>query len=85
MRFMKHHIKNNVMRIFSLGLSLFILFLTTCCANGFLALQPEQTLVDIKGHWAEAVIHKWVHQGYRGYGDGRFGPNDSITEQVVTL
>ena len=88
MRFMKHHIKNNVMRIFSLGLSLFILFLTTCLTpTASLALQPEQTLVDIKGHWAETVIHKWVHQGLaRGYGDGRFGPNDSITRaEFVTL
>ncbi|NLO41101.1 MAG: SUMF1/EgtB/PvdO family nonheme iron enzyme [Ruminiclostridium sp.] len=43
--------------------------------------------IDLKGHWAETVIHKWVHQGLaRGYGDGRFGPNDSITRaEFVTL
>ncbi|NLN66191.1 MAG: S-layer homology domain-containing protein, partial [Clostridiaceae bacterium] len=43
--------------------------------------------MDIKAHWAEVVIRKWVNQGLaKGYGDGRFGPNDNITRaEFVTL
>lgn len=44
-------------------------------------------LVDIKGHWAEDVIRKWVSKGLvKGYGDGRFCPENNITRaEFVTL
>jgi len=47
----------------------------------------NEEITDIKGHWAEDVIRKWVSQGLaEGYGDGRFGPNDNITRaEFVTL
>jgi hypothetical protein len=46
-----------------------------------------EELVDIKAHWAETVIKEWVAQGLiKGYGNGRFGPNDSISRaEFVTL
>ncbi len=87
MRFTVPGGKNRVVRILSvvLGICVLFVFFTLPSAVSFASSQEE--LVDIKAHWAEAVILKWVNQGLaKGYGDGRFGPNDSITRaEFVTL
>jgi hypothetical protein len=39
---------------------------------------------DIPNHWAEDAIHSFVQQGIAaGYGDGRFGPDDSVTGEAI--
>lgn len=36
--------------------------------------------LDIKGHWAEATIDKWLDKGWiKGYTDGSFGPDKPVT------
>lgn len=42
---------------------------------------------DIAGHWGEEYIVKSAELGlFKGYGDGRFGPNDKVTRaQFVTV
>lgn len=38
------------------------------------------SLTDVRGHWAESMIAKWVDKGYiNSYGDGTFKPDRSIT------
>lgn len=45
-----------------------------------LAVQEEQTLIDIRGHWAEGNIKQLVELGaIGGYPDGTFKPNNRIT------
>jgi hypothetical protein len=35
---------------------------------------------DIKGHWAEETLQKWVENNHlKGYGDGSIKPNESVT------
>lgn len=45
------------------------------------------TLSDIKGHWAEKQITNWTSRGLiKGYGDGTFRPDNSITRaEFMTL
>ena len=42
--------------------------------------QSEIEFTDVDGHWAKETITKWVQQGLiKGYTDGTFRPDDSIT------
>jgi hypothetical protein len=42
----------------------------------------ETSFTDTKGHWAASYIETLVSLGYiSGYGDGTFGPDDTITGQ----
>ncbi|ACV62850.1 S-layer domain protein [Desulfofarcimen acetoxidans DSM 771] len=45
------------------------------------------TITDVKGHWAEASINKWISAGYvSGYPEGLFKPNQKISRaEFVTL
>ena len=44
------------------------------------AAEPSVTFTDIKGHWAKAAIDTAVKNGYfKGYADGTFKPNGSVT------
>jgi len=50
-----------------------------------LALPSFASLDDVSGHWAESEINKWVEKGIvKGYGDGNFGPEDTITRAEFT-
>ncbi|MEK5495242.1 S-layer homology domain-containing protein [Paenibacillus sp. FSL R7-0297] len=45
-----------------------------------LAAEQSATFTDIKGHWAKAAIDTAVKNGYfKGYADGTFKPNGSVT------
>jgi hypothetical protein len=87
MRFLVHGEKNKAVRVFSLILCICILCALFVVQSTASFASTQEELADIKAHWAEAVILKWVNQGLaKGYGDGRFGPNDSITRaEFVTL
>lgn len=51
-------------------------------ANG----EAEENIPDIKGHWAEASIQKMKAIGvFKGYEDGTFRPEDSITQAELTV
>ncbi len=43
--------------------------------------QPAAAYDDTEGHWAEEIIEKWSTEYgvLNGYGDGTFGPDDTIT------
>lgn len=44
------------------------------------AAASDNGFEDVKGHWAESAITEWSgYQVLGGYGNGSFGPNDSIT------
>jgi len=79
--------KNKKVRWSALLLSICVLCALFTLPSAVSSASSQEELVDIKAHWAEAVILKWVNQGLaKGYGDGRFGPNDSITRaEFVTL
>ncbi|MRN53042.1 S-layer homology domain-containing protein [Paenibacillus monticola] len=48
--------------------------------NPAAAAEPIVTFTDIKGHWAKAAIDTAVKNGYfKGYADGTFKPNGSVT------
>ncbi|NLN64671.1 MAG: S-layer homology domain-containing protein, partial [Clostridiaceae bacterium] len=87
MRFSIRKIRNNKLRFFPLLLSICILCTLLTAPSAVSSASSQEELTDIKAHWAESVILKWVNQGLaKGYGDGRFGPNDSITRaEFVTL
>ena len=87
MRFLAYGAKNKVVRFFSLVLGICILCAMFTLPSTVSVASQQDELVDIKAHWAETVIRKWVSQGLaKGYGDSRFGPNDSITRaEFVTL
>ncbi|CAM4414410.1 S-layer homology domain-containing protein [Paenibacillus alkaliterrae] len=54
-------------------------------ASPALAEGGEKSLKDIKGHWAEQLIVKWVGKGtINGYSDGTFRPNKAITGAELT-
>ncbi|WNS41066.1 S-layer homology domain-containing protein [Paenibacillus sp. MMS20-IR301] len=45
-----------------------------------LAAEQTVTFTDIKGHWAKAAIDTAVKSGYfKGYADGTFKPNGTVT------
>ncbi|MRN52921.1 ice-binding family protein [Paenibacillus monticola] len=47
-------------------------------SSAFAATAPSKA--DIKGHWAESQISKWIDKGFiKGYEDGSFKPNNTIT------
>lgn len=51
-------------------------------ANG----EADENIPDIKGHWAEASIQKMKAIGvFKGYEDGTFRPEDSITQAELTV
>lgn len=87
MRFMVYGEKNKKVRWSALLLSICVLCALFTLPSAVSSASSQEELVDIKAHWAEAVILKWVNQGLaKGYGDDRFGPNDSITRaEFVTL
>lgn len=86
MHFIVRGSNNKAVRIVSAMLSICILCALFTLSSPVYA-SNENELSDIKGHWAEDVILKWVGHGLaKGYGDGRFGPNDNITRaEFVTL
>ncbi|EFM09467.1 Glucan endo-1,3-beta-D-glucosidase [Paenibacillus curdlanolyticus YK9] len=44
------------------------------------AASQAGTLADAQAHWAAAPINRWVQAGImKGFSDGRFHPNDSVT------
>ena len=49
--------------------------------------EPSADPSDIKGHWAQSQISKWVKKGLiKGYGDGTFHPDNQITRaEFITL
>ena len=49
--------------------------------------EEKDELTDINGHWAEDyILELYNNDVIGGYGDGRFGPNDSITRaQIVKI
>jgi hypothetical protein len=87
MQFLVCKAKNKAVRIFSLMLVLCILCALLPLPSVVSSASSQDELIDIKAHWAESVIRKWVSYGLaKGYGDGRFGPNDNITRaEFVTL
>ena len=87
MRFTIRGIKNRMAKFLSLTLSMCILFVLLVFPAPASFASNGDELVDIKAHWAETVVREWVSQGLiKGYGNGRFGPNDSISRaEFVTL
>ncbi|NLN64330.1 MAG: S-layer homology domain-containing protein [Clostridiaceae bacterium] len=87
MWFMVYGKTNKIVRLFSLVLSICILCALFTLPSVVSSASNSKELVDIKAHWAEIEINKWVSQDLvKGYGNGRFGPNDSITRaEFVTL
>ncbi|MBN2221822.1 MAG: S-layer homology domain-containing protein, partial [Vallitaleaceae bacterium] len=46
----------------------------------FGALQAQEGIIDIRGHFYEASIQRMFDQGVlRGYGNGVFAPDQSVT------
>lgn len=70
-------------KFISLILSLFIVL--TSFPTEY--VQATSALNDIKGHWAEVEISRWVEKGIiEGYEDGTIKPNDRITRaEFVSL
>lgn len=62
----------------------FVLSLIMLSPFGALA---NNSLSDIQGHWAKEPIQQWIEKGYvKGYQDGTFKPNASITRaEFMTL
>lgn len=62
-----------------------ITFLFSCAIDDTLAVSPD--FKDVKGHWAENVIMEWKDNDLiRGYSDGTFKPESSITRgEFITL
>jgi hypothetical protein len=87
MRFLVRGVKNKAVHVLSVLLSTCILCTIFTLPPTVSSASGQEELVDIKAHWAEDVIRKWVNQGLaKGYGDGQFGPNISITRaEFVTL
>lgn len=75
--------KRTPSKFLSLLLSLTLLF--GLCVPSVYATAGRYT--DIQGHWAKNSIERWSDYGIiSGYGDGLFGPNDSITRaQMAAL
>ena len=66
------------------SLQIILATIFTCLLfTGTAVAQPD----DIKGHWAEAQINKWIDDGLaKGYQDGTFKPNATITRaEFITL
>lgn len=50
------------------------------CMMGFSGLKGKTEFTDCQGHWAEGAIAFCASEGIvSGYGDGTFGPNDTLT------
>ncbi|WP_419876160.1 glycosyl hydrolase [Candidatus Pristimantibacillus sp. PTI5] len=47
----------------------------------------QTAAADVQGHWAQTAIERWQDNGVvKGYKDGSFGPNKSITRaELVTI
>lgn len=46
--------------------------------------EEKTALTDIEGHWAKSYINQLYQDGVvSGYGDGRFGPDDSVTRAQI--
>lgn len=57
---------------------LIVSMLLLSLSSAFAATAPSKA--DIKGHWAESQISKWIDKGFiKGYEDGSFKPNTTIT------
>lgn len=57
---------------------LIVSMLLLSLSSAFAATAPSKA--DIKGHWAESQISKWIDKGFiKGYEDGSFKPNNTIT------
>ncbi len=85
MRFTVHRIM--IRRTLSLILSICVLFALTLSTTSISFASDGNDFSDIKNHWAEGIIRKWVSLDLiKGYGNGRFGPNDSISRaEFVTI
>lgn len=68
-------------RLISLLLvSSLFLSLAGITSNALAAVYP-----DIAGHWAQSAIERWSSSGIlKGYSDGRFAPDDSITRAQLS-
>ncbi|WP_186375542.1 S-layer homology domain-containing protein, partial [Paenibacillus xylanexedens] len=59
--------------------NIFILVMSMLCLSGGVAYGQDMTL-DIKGHWAQPTIDKWLSKGLiKGYSDDSFTPNNVTT------
>lgn len=56
-------------------------WLTAAALGAALAVVPAGAFSDTQGHWAEESIRKWSEEYsiIKGFGDGTFRPDDSIT------
>lgn len=62
--------------------------IATLIAEGILNKEIKETPhEDLKGHWAEPTVRKFIEKGYiNGYPDGTFKPDNNITRaEFVTL
>lgn len=55
--------------------------------GGWAKKDLRSVFTDIKGHWAEnEILMTYVEGRVNGFGDGRFGPNDTVTlAQFLTI
>lgn len=68
---------NNILTV---GLAAMFMFTSLVSEVQALAAGGEQSWKDIKGHWAEKVITKWVGKGITaGYNDETYHPDKAIT------
>jgi hypothetical protein len=73
--------------VFLLVLTTFTGFIPSTGVNAQENVQASGQIIDIQGHWAQAQIADWVEKGLaRGYNDGTFKPDKSITRaEFITL
>lgn len=77
-------LKREVVKVRRILVIFFVIaFICNLSLSGF----GENYLNDIEGHWAEETIEKWITNGLiKGYPDGTFRPNQTITRaEFITL
>lgn len=68
-------------------LALFLMTLGLCGVLSICSAVPAQaaSYPDIEGHWAKPAIERWSDSGIlKGYPDGRFAPNESISRAQLS-
>lgn len=67
--------------------ALFLMALGLCGVLSVCSAVPAQaaSYPDIEGHWAKPAIERWSESGIlKGYSDGRFAPDDSISRAQLS-